>query len=109
MKRFKVGLELDCLCRENNLLSGNLVLISAFGLIQLGSHSLIIEQFRIDPKLSKGFKWTFKLITGFIHDMTLFIYIYNIDWTVWLAVRIGLYVRIDIVDMFDLFDSMYLE
>ena len=40
-------------------------------------------------------------------EMTLFIYI--IDWTVWLAVRIGFYVRIDIVDMFDLFDSMYLE
>ena len=38
----------------------------------------------------------------------LFIYILLVE-TVWLAVRIGLYVRIDIVDMFDLIDSMYLE
>ena len=49
-KDLKLGLELDCLCRENNLLSGNLILVSAFGVIHLGSYSLIIEQSGINSE-----------------------------------------------------------
>ena len=46
------GLELDCLCRENNLLSVNLILVSAFGVTHLGNYSLIIEQSGINPKIN---------------------------------------------------------
>ena len=43
-------------------------------------------------------------------EMTLFIYVYVLLVEIaYLAVSIGLYVRIEYVDMFDLFDNMYLE
>ena len=45
------GLELDCLCRENNLLSVNVMLVSAFGVIHLGNDSLVIVQSGINPEL----------------------------------------------------------
>ena len=44
------GLELDYLCRENNLLSANLMLVSAFGVTHLGNYSLVIGQSGINSE-----------------------------------------------------------
>ena len=50
--KFK-GLETDCLCRENNFLSVNLILVSAFGVIHLGNHSLVIDQSGINSEFDE--------------------------------------------------------
>ena len=44
------GLETNCVCRENSLLSVDLILVSAFGIIHLGNYPLVILQSGINSE-----------------------------------------------------------